>query len=99
MKKFYTVFLLALVGIVCSFGASAQDDLPKVKLTLNVDRDNAVEYKVSYNGIPSPKVTMKLKSPDIIVGAVCSSIRYTSGRWAASSWRESPALMMPMCRL
>ena len=46
----YTVFLLALVGIVCSFGASAQDDLPKVKLTLNVDRDNAVEYKVSYNG-------------------------------------------------
>lgn len=50
MKKFYTVFLLALVGIVCSFGASAQDDLPKVKLTLNVDRDNAVEYKVSYNG-------------------------------------------------
>ena len=87
MKKFYTVFLLALVGIVCSFGASAQDDLPKVKLTLNVDRDNAVEYKVSYNGDWHT------------LSKVCSSIRYTSGRWAASSWRESPALMMPMCRL
>ena len=48
MKKFYTVFLLALVGMVCSFGAGAQDELPKVKLTLNVDRDNAVEYKVGY---------------------------------------------------
>ena len=50
MKKFYTVFLLALVGMVCSFGAGAQDELPKVKLTLNVDRDNAVEYKVGYSG-------------------------------------------------
>lgn len=51
MKKFYTMLLAAFVGMVCSLGAHAQDEgLKKIKVTLNVDRDNAVEYKIGYNG-------------------------------------------------
>lgn len=46
MKKLYTVLLAAIVGMVCSFGASAQDN---ITLTFNVDRADAVEWKTAYS--------------------------------------------------
>lgn len=45
MKKLYTVFLMAVVAMVCSMGLSAQSSL---NLVLNCDRDNAVQWKGSY---------------------------------------------------
>ncbi len=46
MKKLYTVLLTAVLALVCSFSAGAQD----MTMTLNVDREGAVAYKNGYGG-------------------------------------------------
>ena len=48
MKKIYTVLLSAIVMMLCGFGAKAADT--DLTLILNVDNENAVEYRIGYGG-------------------------------------------------
>ncbi|MDE6528759.1 MAG: hypothetical protein K2L78_06925, partial [Muribaculaceae bacterium] len=47
MKRLYTVFLTAVVALVCSVAASAQNG--PLNLTLNCDRDDAIEWRQTWS--------------------------------------------------